>query len=139
MTDNVKLEIFLKNVKERFSAGDTHIILMKFMCRCLMLVPQFLPNVGRDTLALAKDFWLEGRGQAENLLAARIECWNYLDAKGRSVDVQDQEDAAMRALMCVLYVEPECDDFSAETVRWFASMIDLLGDYSIEMERLMEV
>lgn len=137
MTSNVKLETFLKNVTNRLSAGETHIFLMKFKCRCLVLVPQFLPKVGRDVLDMAEKFWLEGIGQADSLLAARVECWNYLDAKGSGCDIRDPEDAAMRALICVLYAEPESDDFSAETVRCFANMLDRLGDYSSEMERLM--
>lgn len=43
----------------------------------------------------------------------------------------------MRALICVLYAEPESEDFSADTVRWFADMFDQLGQFSEEAAQLM--
>lgn len=138
MIDRVELEAYLTSASQHFSVCEAHTVLMRFLCRCLMLIRQLLPRVGREALDAANAFWLEGSGQAETLLAARVECWNYLDAKGRSVDIRDQEDAAMRALVCVLYAEPESDDFSAETVRWFADMFDRLGNYSNETRRLMD-
>jgi len=84
-------------------------------------------------------FWLEGQGQPEDLVLARNQCWSYLDTKGRGVRIEDQEDAAMRALICVLYPEPDNDDFSTDTMRWFADMFDRL-DYrhADEVNQLME-
>ncbi|WP_223619782.1 hypothetical protein [Lysobacter sp. ESA13C] len=133
-----ELEIYLVNVTQTFSATEAHAILMRFMCRCLLLAHEFLPEIGRNALNLATAFWLSGEGQAEDLLTARIACWNYLDSKHRSTDIQDREDAAMRAVICVLYAEPESDDFSVETVHWFADMFDRLGDYSNETAQLMK-
>ena len=139
MIDRARLDAYLAEVARRFSANEAHAVLLRFMCRCLLLVQQFLPEVGRNALKAAKAFWLEGMGQAETLLAARVECWNYLDAKDSSTDIRDQEDVAMRAAICVLYAEPESDDFSVETVRWFAAMFDRLGNYSAETTQLMDV
>lgn len=139
MIDRNRLEALLARVAERSDVREEHAILMRFMCRCLALVEQFLPEVGRNALYTARTFWLEGKGQAEDLLAAGVDCWKYLDAKGRGVEIQDQEDAAMRAVLCVLRAEPESDDFPADAVRWFASMFDRLGDYSSETAQLMEV
>lgn len=139
MIDRNQLEAYLAKVTQSFNAHEAHSILMRFMCRCLSLVQQFMPETGRNALKLATAFWLEGGGRAEDLLAARVGCWNYLDAKGRSTDIQDQEDAAMRAVICVLYVEPEFEDFSAETARWFAAMFNRLGDYSTKTAGLMKV
>lgn len=132
-----ELETYLDEVTQNFSATEAHAVLMRFMCRCLLLVQEFLPETGRNALNLATAFWLSGQGQAEDLLTARIDCWNYLDSKHRSTDILDREDAAMRAVMCVLYAEPEPDDFSAEAVRWFADMFDRIDDYSEEIARLM--
>lgn len=137
--DRAQLEAYLASVEQRMGVGEAHTILMRFMCQCLLLVQQFLPEAGRDALDLATAFWLEGKGRAEDLLAARVSCWSYLDARGRSTDIRDQEDAAMRAVICVLYAEPESDEFSAETVRWFAGMFDRLGDHSREVAQLMRI
>lgn len=133
-----ELEIYLAKVAQKLSATEAHAVLMRFMCRCLLLAQEFLPDTGRNALSSATAFWLSGQGQAEDLLTARIDCWNYLDSKHRSIDILDREDAALRAAMCVLYAEPESDDFSAEAVRWFADMFDRIGDYSGEIARLMK-
>jgi len=137
MIERDQLEGYLANVTQCFGVDEAHAVLMRFMCRCLMLVPEFLPEVGQKALDLAKMFWLEGKGQAEALLVARVDCWNYLDAKHRSSEIKDQEDAALRAVICVLYAEPESDDFSTETVRWFAVLFDRLGNYADETKQLM--
>ncbi|MGN7919883.1 hypothetical protein [Lysobacter sp. 22409] len=133
-----ELEIYLAKVTQKFSATEVHMILMRFMCRCLLLAQGLLPETGRNALNSATTFWLDGQGRAADLLTARIDCWNYLDSKHRSTDIKDREDAAMRAVICVLYAEPQSDDFSAETVRWFADMFDRLGDYSNETAQLMK-
>jgi hypothetical protein len=138
MIDRVDLDAYLARVVHRFGSHEAHAIFARFMCRCLMLVEHMLPDVGRRALEVAKGFWLDGLRHSDSLLSARLDCWGYLDAKGHSIDVRDQEDAAIRALLCVLYAEPESDDFSTEAVRWFASMFDRLGDYSNETARLME-
>ena len=138
MTTSGQLETYLGNVTQRFDVHEAHAILMRFMCRCLLLVQRFLPEIGKDALNTATAFWLNGVGCAEDLLNARVGCWNYLDAKGHGADVQDQEDALMRAVICVLYAESESEDFSAETARWFVAMLDRFGDYEGEMTHLMK-
>lgn len=137
MIDRVELEAYLTKAAQCPDAREANAVLMRFMCRCLMLVHQLLPEVGRSALDVAKAFWLEGRGKAEALLGARVECWRYLDAKSSSTDIKDQEDAVMRAVICVLFTEPESEDFYPETVRWFANMFDRLGNYSNETTQLM--
>jgi hypothetical protein len=139
MIERDQLERYLTIVTQRFSVDEAHVVLMRFMCRCLMIARKFLPEVGQKALDLAGMFWLEGKGQAADLLAARVDCWNYLDTKHRSAEIEDQEDAALRAVICVLYPEPESEDFSAETVRWFADLFDSLGTYSEETKQLMKI
>lgn len=139
MIDKVRLEAYLAKVTQRFSVREAHAILAKFMCRCLLLVQHILPEVGRNALNVAKVFWLEGGGQAEALLAARVECWKYLDEKNGSTNIQDLEDKAMRALICVLYAEPEDDEFSVETVRWFFDLFNQIGNYSDETIHYMDI
>lgn len=139
MIERDQLEGYLTIVKQRFSTDEAHAVLMRFMCRCLMMIRHLLPEVGQKALDFAKVFWLEGKGEAADLLAARVDCWNYLDGKHRSTEIEDQEDAVLRAVICVLYVEPETEDFSPETVRWFATLFDRLGNYSDETRLLMTI
>jgi hypothetical protein len=139
MIERDPLEGYLTVVTQRFSVNEAHAVLMRFMCRCLMIVRQLLPEIGQRALDVAGAFWLEGKGQAADLLAARVDCWNYLDAKHRNSEIKDQEDAALRAVICVLYAEPESEDFSSETVRWFAALFDRLGNYSDETKQLMTI
>lgn len=137
MIDRGHLEAYLAGVTQRSGARDAQVTLMRWMCRCLSLVQHLLPETGQKALTLATSFWLVGVGAAEGLLAARVACWNYLAVKGRGTEVQDAEDAAMRAVICVLYAESESDEFSVETARWFADMFDQLGLFSKEVTELM--
>lgn len=138
MIDQIKLEVFLTEVTHRLDVDDSYPFLMRFMCRCLELIKEFLPEVGNDALETAKFFWLKGKGQENSLTEARIRCWNHLDAKGRSIEIKDKEDAAMRALLCVLYATPDSDDFALEAVHWFVSMLDKIGNYGNEVEEFMK-
>lgn len=137
MIDQNQLEAYLAKITQCFDTHDAHANTMRFMCRCLLQVQQCIPEIGQHSLDLAQKFWLEGKGQAEDLIVARVNCWNYLDAKGRSSNILDREDAAMRAVICVLYTEPDSDDFPADTVRWFLDMFDRLGDCSTNLEQFL--
>lgn len=139
MIDDNQLDIFVKSICERFDAVEAHKIFMRFMCRCLDLIKPFLPPTGKEELEIAKAHWFHDVGQIGELESARVRCWQYLDQKGQSVEISDREAVAMRALLCVLYPEPTTDDFSSETVRWFIGLLNRLGDYSMEVSRLMVV
>ena len=39
-----------------------------------------------------------------------------------------------RAAICALYPEPQEEDFYEETVRWFFSILNNLGEFSKEFE-----
>jgi hypothetical protein len=138
MIDKIRLEAYLEDLARRFTAHEAHAALMRFMCRCLRLTQQFLPVVGQDAVKVASSFWLDGVGNADALVAARVACWHYLDSHGGSVQILDQEHAAMRAAICVLYPAPDSDDSSADIVRWFAAMFERLDVPSAAINRLME-
>jgi hypothetical protein len=137
MIDQNKLYRYRMSVFNKFEKREAHAVLMRFMCRCLEVIQDFLPAVGKAAFEKAKEYWLQGRGQACDLESARVDCWQYLDNKGRSIDIKDHEDAAMRAVLCVLYPHTESKDFSSETVEWFAEMLNRLGNYSNEVNRHM--
>lgn len=138
MIEEEQVEVYLESVVRQRNLQDAHVVIMKFMCRCLSLVKGGVPEVGKDALDVAENFWFEGKGEEKDILAARVACWSYLDAKHHDVDIEGREDAAMRAVICVLYEKAESKDFLAETLRWFVSMLDRLGDYSVEVSRAMK-
>jgi hypothetical protein len=138
MIDENHLELYLTRVSRQFESHEVHAILMRFMCDCLVVVQQHLPEVAKSALNLARKFWFNKEGVGDDLLAARIDCWRYLDEKKRSIDIQDQEDFAMRAVICVLYDEPESEDFTAETVRWFSTLLNRLDPPSDKIELMMD-
>jgi hypothetical protein len=86
-----------------------------------------LPPVGTQALGAAEAFWNDRRGSVEDLLAAKINCWTYLDGKNHSsTQIADDEDRALRALLCVL--EPIGDQGEAsDSVEWFAEMLNGTG------------
>jgi hypothetical protein len=138
MVDRDQLERYLAEVAQRFDLREEHESLMRFMCRCLPFVRRYLPEVGRKALDCASRFWLEGEGTAQDLVDAQVECWRYLDAKSYRPEIRDSDDAAMRAVVCVLCAEPDSEDFPSDSVRWFAEMLDRLGEGKEEITQLMK-
>lgn len=49
------------------------------MLVCLPEVERFLPDVGRDALAMARRFWTYGTVSPEALEEVRVQCWSFLD------------------------------------------------------------
>jgi len=70
------------------------------------------------------------------LNAARVKCWDFLEAKGRDVDIEDNEDAAVRALFCVMYPDRVSDeDFVQVSFQWFFERVNKIGDFSKAFEQ----
>lgn len=124
--DHNSVQKFFRSVTREQSPAEVERALSIFMCRCLMTIRDLLPRLGQDALDLAGSYWLEGKGEISALDAARESCWKYLIAKGRGIDVLDKEDAAMRALICVLGQGDSVED-SADSLEWFVNMFEWLG------------
>ncbi|WP_426344819.1 hypothetical protein ACN9MU_15265 [Pseudoduganella sp. R-32] len=119
---------------------SSHATVARLMCRCMQLVSEYLPPVGGDALQQATRFWLDQSLDGTSLEDARISCWRYLNSKhGNSTSIDDKEDAAMRALLCVLYEKPQSDEFTEESLYWFVDMFDRIDDYSHEFEKLIQL
>lgn len=117
--------------------AEAHALLMQFLTDGVMLIGPFLPPVGENALGTAIRYWNSGAGSPKDLDAARVACWEFLDAKGSNVAIKDEEDAAMRALLCVLQPSPRKDAHPADVANWFANMLDRIDDYSEYFEFLM--
>jgi hypothetical protein len=83
-----------------------------------------LPDLLRARLALVNTAWSAGSVDAAFLRAVEIECWEFLDAKhGNSTAIVDQEDRAVRAMLCLL--EPNGDALAAsDTANWVDEMLN---------------
>jgi hypothetical protein len=138
MIDKPQLLAYTKTVAQKLNAHEAHATFSRFMCKCLPLIFTYLPDAGISAADVAADYWLNGQRTSEDLEAARVQCWIYLDGKGRGSTIKDEEDAAMRAVICTLYAEPESEDFWTDSMEWFATMLDRIGDYSGEVALLTE-
>lgn len=104
------------------SIGDDYYTCNKFMLDCLPLVTNYLPQVGIETLDIAKKFWLQKSIEDTELESVRIKCWNYLDTRHASTNIQDKEFCALKALICILYASPPSEDLG-DVVEFFLKMI----------------
>jgi hypothetical protein len=113
--------------------------IMKFMCAGVGLVLQDeqVHPIVRGAFTDARRYWFEKGGNETELNAARVKCWDFLEAKGRDVDIEDNEDAVVRALFCVMFPDRVSDeDFVQESFEWFFEMINRIGDFSQAFEKL---
>jgi hypothetical protein len=102
--------------------------------RWVSLVRHLLPPIGLEALDAASRRWL--RGHTQPLEPLRVAVWTFLDAKhGNSTTIADDEDRAMRALLCCLYDEP--DPNQLDTTLLFA--LDMLSATGISETQLREV
>ena len=139
MIDESEINAYLRSVVLKFSGLPQHIVLMKFLCECLELIREYFPPVGRAAFDTAKAYWFRNEGNGDNLEAARVSCWEFLNQKHRSFEIIDNEDVALRALLSALHCEPDTEDFSTDSVRWCVDMMNRLGDYSMEVRRLIQI
>ncbi|MEJ5150700.1 hypothetical protein [Comamonas sp. MYb396] len=124
MINRDELEDVLSRVAKLGDSQKVHVQLVVFMLRSLARIRHLLPGIGLQSLQMAERYWLQKVGSPEDLENARVACWDYLENTGASVGSETKEQAAMRAVICVLYAEPDADDFSVDTVRWFADLMD---------------
>lgn len=107
---------------------------MQVMTVGVMAMAREVPASLRGALVDAGTRWLTDRS-SPSLEAARVAAWQFLDAKnGSSVPVADREDMAVRALICVLWDEPDPGgdlemslDFYAGIAQRFGGLESALG------------
>jgi hypothetical protein len=82
-----------------------------------------LPAWAVADLETADAYWRGDNSRRDDMLAARLAAWNFLDTKnGSSVTIVDNEDRLIRALICVLFADDSDDPgMGAE---FFADMIN---------------
>ena len=104
-----------------------------FMIHCLPLIADACPEIGGQGIRSATQYWIDESIDQAELERMRVECWNYLDANSASTNLEKPEFCAIRAVICVLYSEPQSDD-NGELLDWFFKM---LTSIYIDTEKLM--
>ena len=74
MIDREKLVGFLSHLTMGEGAERVHSHLALFMCRCLLLVKDYLPPVGQAALQSASDFWERQSIKRIDLELIRVDC-----------------------------------------------------------------
>jgi hypothetical protein len=111
--------------------------LMPVLCRMIDQYREILP-VGLDQyVELASAYWRHGEGSAQGIEDARVQCWRFLEIKGHTTGIADAEDAAVRALICLLYHKSHDEEHLADTAEFFLSSVKRIQeDNSYANERI---
>ncbi|WP_437608113.1 hypothetical protein WMF20_45890 [Sorangium sp. So ce834] len=108
---------------------------VRFMVESCILIKDRLSDSGTSALVVAQRYWA-GLATENELEAARVECWQELDAKSWSTNTEEPEACAMRAVICVLY--PRWVERDAlEHMEWFMQMSNRAEDHWIEQYNLL--
>jgi hypothetical protein len=83
---------------------------MRTMTLGVMVLMRFIPTELRFNVALGVQRWYGVDLPSVAMKEARVICWNYLREKNSSkMRVVDDEDRAIRALICILWDDPGDD------------------------------
>lgn len=94
----------------------------RLMVECLQVIPFELPPVAISGVDVARRYWVDGSVPKQETERRRVECWDYLDELSASTNTDEPEFCAIRAVICVLYADPESDDLG-EIVDFFNQML----------------
>lgn len=85
-----------------------------------------LPDSLRRRFDEASRVWDGSPVEPPSFELERVECWRFLEAKndGSSTQIADREDAAVRALICILPNEVPDEGDTYLTLEFFASMFE---------------
>lgn len=101
---------------------------MMVMTLGVMAMARAVPYSLRAALVEACARWFAGVQPNGSLEEARVECWKFLEAKyGNSTTVEDREDLAIRALICILWDEANEGDDLETGLDFFAQIADRFG------------
>lgn len=112
--------------------------LMPELCGLVERHEDLLPHGLKTYVELASRYWKGRVGSSKELESARIACWDFLEKKGRSTGVVDAEDAAIRALICVLYDESIDAEFLDDTTYWFFSVLNRIRDSDPDVDEIID-
>ena len=91
--------------------------------KCLGVIPFQLPEIGRDSIAVAANYWGKSREVSEDdLYKARNDCRLYLESISAFIEPKEKEHFAIKAVICVL-----CPEFDKGHYHWLG--IKVFSEY----------
>lgn len=117
--------------------GDNYGKYIQLLIACLKLIKTSIPTVGIEAFELAKKYWIDKTLSDEELEAARIKCWEYIDAQGSSTDLDDKKIYALRSVICVLYSEQPSED-NGELLEFFFGTFEKVNGETNQLNSLVE-
>jgi hypothetical protein len=126
----------LSSIDERVDLTGCTDRLVRFMVASCRLITHRLPDVAKSGLEVAARH-REGHATNAELEAARVACWQDLDAKSWSTNTHEPEACATRAVICLLY--PRSDNIDVfEHVAWFVQMVNAAEAHDAEQYHLLQ-
>jgi hypothetical protein len=107
-----------------------------FMLAYLEGMTRPMPDVARDGLGVARAF-RAGSADTAALEAARVACWDYVDAHGGSAGEASPDNACVRAVICTLYDGPQKGGDTGDAIDNFLDFADVFEDRSTEAQALL--
>ncbi|MBI3715848.1 MAG: hypothetical protein HY255_07635 [Betaproteobacteria bacterium] len=135
---NSKVERYITSVQAEVNADARYATYNKLMCACLTAQAPRLPEVARNALLVASDYWNEGRGSASVLDEMRVKCWQHADEIAGRDHLNTKDGIAMRAVICTLYLTPTEEDFGEDALRWFMLLLGKFGGCSAAVNELLD-
>ena len=132
---NATLEL-LNKIDEQVGLASYADRCVCFMLESCMLIRNCLSDRGTSALAVAERYWA-GLVTESELEAARVACWQELGAKSWSVNTDEPEACAARAVICILYPRWSEGDV-LEHVEWFMQLANRAEDHWTEQKSLLQ-
>jgi hypothetical protein len=122
------------------AVGDEYGKCILILISCGDKVGEYLPDVGVAALSVARAYWLSGGLSESDLIAARENCWRYLDENPNLEASSDKAFYSIRALICLLYPSAPSDDTRELIEFYFRMVIPIYEDFgSFEAEVLKKL
>jgi hypothetical protein len=132
---NKKINNLLMEVSEKFNKNEDYFLYMRFMLDCLSFIQDDCPDIGKNSISIAEDFF-EGKSNVEELTRARVACWEFLEKKKKNAGSRKIENNQMRSVICVLRPHRDPDDFF-DILDWFCEHFCETASYeSVVLEKL---
>ena len=134
---NRKLFDALVNARDKYNAEQGYAISIRFMVDCLKIIQNDCSDIARESILVAERFCARD-ATADELTAARVACWTYLDKMKKKSPATKLDGLRMQAVISALYPEPSSDDL-LEILTWFVDIFIKVGNYDeIVFEKLKD-
>ena len=107
-----------------------------FMVESCELIQDKLPDVAKQGLEVAKRYWT-GKGTEQEVEAARVRSWEYIDAAPGGGSLENQNVCATRAVICLLFPNWAAEE-GEDHLHWFVEVLNKVEDHWDELAAMLE-